>query len=62
MASTTLQASTAQIGSGVAGVWAALTQLDGHNQTVALVILGVIIAGGLWVMRERIRHWAKGVQ
>lgn len=62
MASTTLQASTAQIGSGAAGVWAALTQLEGTNQTIALAILGVIILGGLWVMRERIKKWSEGVQ
>lgn len=61
-ASTTLQASTAQIGSGAAGVWAALTQLEGTNQTIALVILGVVIAGGLWVMRERLKKWAEGIQ
>lgn len=61
-ASTTLQASATQIGSGAAGVWAALTQLEGTNQTIALVILGVIIAGGLWVMRERLKRWAEGVQ
>ena len=62
MASTTLQASATQIGSGAAGVWAALTQLEGTNQTIALVLLGVIIAGGLWVMRERLKKWAEGVQ
>ena len=62
MASTTLQASATQIGSGAAGVWAALTQLEGTNQTIALVILGVVIAGGLWVMRERLKKWAEGIQ
>ena len=61
-ASTTLQASATQIGSGAAGVWAALTQLEGTNQTIALVILGVIIAGGLWIARERLKRWAEGVQ
>lgn len=61
-ASTTLQASATQIGSGAAGVWAALTQLEGTNQTIALVLLGVIIAGGLWIMRERLKRWAEGVQ
>ena len=62
MASTTMQASATQIGSGAAGVWAALTQLEGTNQTIALVILGVVIAGGLWIMRERLKRWAEGVQ
>lgn len=62
MQSTTLQASATQIGSGAAGVWAALTQLEGTNQTIALVLLGVIIAGGLWIMRERLKRWAEGVQ
>jgi lysozyme family protein len=59
--STTLQASAAQVGSGAAGVWAAVTQLDGNNQTIALVILGVIILAGVWVMKERIKKWAEGI-
>lgn len=60
--STTIQASATQVAAGAGGVWAAVTQLDGTNQTIALVILGVIILGGLWVMRERLRHWAEGVK
>ena len=60
--STTVQASAAQIGTGAAGVWAAVTQLEGHNQTIALAILGIIILGGLWVMKERISKWAQGVK
>lgn len=58
--STTLQASVVQIGSGLAGVWTAITQLEGPNQTVALAILGVILAGGLWIFRERLQKWADG--
>lgn len=61
-ASTTLQASAVQVGSGLGGVWAAITQLDGTDRTIALVFLGVIILAGLWVARERIKKWAMGVQ
>ena len=60
MQSTTLQASVLQIGSGLAGVWTAITQLEGANQTVALAILGVMMAGGLWIFRERLQKWADG--
>jgi N-acetylmuramoyl-L-alanine amidase len=60
--STTLQASAAQVGSGAAGVWAAVTQLDGTDRTIALAFLAVVILGGLWVMRERIKKWSEGIQ
>lgn len=62
MASTTLQASAVQIGSGAGGVWAAVTQLDGTDRTIALVFLGIIILAGLWIARERIHKWVMGVQ
>ena len=58
--STTVQASVMQIGTGLAGVWTAITQLEGANQTVALAILGAILAGSLWIFRERLQKWANG--
>jgi N-acetylmuramoyl-L-alanine amidase len=61
-ASTTLQASALQIGSGAGGVWAAITQLDGTDRTLALVFIGVIVLAALWIARERIHKWVMGVQ
>jgi hypothetical protein len=57
--STTMQASAAQIASGAVGGVTAVSALDGHAQVVALVLCAVVIAAGAWVMRERIRKWAK---
>lgn len=62
MASTTLQASGAQIFAGAASGVTALGYLSGPAQIVAMVLAGVVILGALWIMRERIRHWAEGVK
>lgn len=57
--STTVQASAAQIASGAAGGVTAIAALDGSAQIVILVICAVVIIAGAWVMRERIRKWAR---
>jgi hypothetical protein len=57
--STTMQASAAQIASGAAGGVTAIAALDGYAQVVALVICAVVVVAGAWIMRERIRKWAK---
>ena len=57
--STTVQASAAQIASGAAGGVTAIAALDGYAQVIALVICAVVIAAGAWIMRERIRKWAR---
>lgn len=60
--STTVQAASLQIASGLGGGLAALGALDGHAQIVALVLAGVVVLTAAWVMRERIRKWAAGVR
>jgi N-acetyl-anhydromuramyl-L-alanine amidase AmpD len=57
--STTMQASAAQIASGAVGGVTAVSALDGNAQIVVLVLCAIVIAAGAWVMRERIRKWAK---
>lgn len=59
--STTVQASAVQLASGLGGGLAAVGALDGHAQIVALVICALVVAAAAWVMRERIKLWAKGV-
>jgi hypothetical protein len=58
--STTLQAGTAQIAAaGTAGV-TAVGALDGTAQIIAMAALTVIVLAAAWIMRERIKRWAKG--
>lgn len=58
--STTMRASAAQIASGAVGGVTAVSALDGNAQIVALVICAIVIAAAAWVMRERLRDWARG--
>jgi zinc D-Ala-D-Ala carboxypeptidase len=58
--STTVQASATQIAAGAGTAAASVSALDGTAQIVVLVLAGVIILAGLWVMRERLRKWAEG--
>lgn len=62
MASTTLQASAAQVGTGAAGVWGAITQLEGTDRTIALVFIAVIVLAALWIARERVRKFLMGAE
>lgn len=62
MASTTLQASAAQVGTGAAGVWGAVTQLEGTDRTLALVFCAVIVLAALWIARERVRKFLMGAE
>ena len=55
-----MQASAAQIATGVTAAGTAVGALDGTAQIIALVFDGIVILAGLWVMRERIRKWAEG--
>lgn len=59
--STTVQASAVQIVSGGGAAVAAVGALDGTAQIVALVFAGIVVLAGLWIMRERIRKWAREV-
>jgi lysozyme len=60
--STTVQASALQIASGAGAGIAALGSLSGTAQVVALGFAGIVVLAGLWIMRERLRHWANGVR
>ena len=60
--STTVQASAVQIASGAGAAASSIALLDGAAQLVALAFTGVVVILGLWIMRERIRHWAEGVR
>lgn len=57
--STTVQASAVQLLSGAGGAAAAVGALDGHAQIVALVLCFIVVAAAAWVMRERIKRWAR---
>jgi lysozyme len=58
--STTVQASGAQILAGVGTAATAVGALDGNAQIAVLILAGVVILAGVWVMRERLRKWANG--
>lgn len=58
--STTVQASAVQIASGAGAGIAALGALEGTAQVVALAVAGVVVVAAAWIMRERLRKWAKG--
>ena len=60
--STTVQASVTQIAAGAGTAVTAVSALSGTAQIVALALAGVIVLAGLWVMRERLKHWAQGVR
>jgi hypothetical protein len=57
-----VQVSAVQIASGAGAGISAIGMLDGTAQIVTMVIAGIVIAGGLYIMRERIRHWSQGVR
>jgi N-acetyl-anhydromuramyl-L-alanine amidase AmpD len=57
--STTMQASAVQVAAGAGTAATAISALDGTAQIVAVVLGVVIIAAAAWVMRERIKRWAK---
>jgi lysozyme len=60
--SRTIQASVVQGASAVGGAVGALSALDGTVQIVALVGCFIIAGLALFIMRERLRHWANGVR
>ena len=60
--STTMQASAVQIASGAGAAVSSVAMLDGTAQLIAMAFGGLVILMGLWIMRERIKHWANGVR
>lgn len=60
--SSTIQAVGAQIAAiGGAGL-AAFQQLDGTAQIVVVALMGAAALSAMWILRERLRHWAEGVR
>jgi hypothetical protein len=57
--STTMQASAVQVLSGVGVGATALGALDGRAQLTALGLISVGLIATVWIMRERIRKWAR---
>lgn len=57
--STTMQASAIQIASGAGAAATAVGALDGYAQLAVIVLAFVVIVAGAWIMRERIRKWAR---
>lgn len=60
--STTMQASIGQVVAGGGTAFTAATQLDGAAQIVLIVSGVVIVLLGMWIFRERLQKWAKGVR
>jgi lysozyme len=60
--SRTVQASVVQGASAVGGAVGALNALDGTAQIVALVGCILVALLALFIMRERLKHWANGVR
>tara|TARA_R110002153_G_scaffold12867_1_gene48142 strand:+ start:2063 stop:2686 length:624 start_codon:yes stop_codon:yes gene_type:complete len=60
--SRTAQASVAQVASAVGGGAAAVASLDGTAQIIAIAGCVVIAALGIFILRERLKHWANGVR
>lgn len=58
--SKTVQASAVQIASGAGSAVAAVSAFEGYAQIVALVLAGLIVLMGMWIMRERLQKWAGG--
>lgn len=58
--SKTVQASAVQIASGAGSAVAAVSAFEGTAQIVALVLAGLIVLMGMWIMKERLRKWAAG--
>ncbi len=51
-----------QIAGGIGTAATAVAALDGTAQLVAIGFAGVIILLAAYIMRERIKKWAKGVR
>lgn len=62
LSSTTVQASAGGVVAAATGGATAIGSLDGTAQIVAIVAVAVVGLAFLWIMRERVRHWAKGVR
>lgn len=60
--SSTIQAAAGQAAAGIGAAASGIAALDGTAQTIAIVGGLVVVALAVWIMRERLRHWAAGVR
>jgi len=60
--STSIRAAVTGVTSVAGAAGGAVAQLEGTNQTVALVFLGAVALLFLYLMKERLRHWGEGVR
>ena len=62
LSSTTIQASAAGVAAAASGGATAIGSLDGNAQIVAIVAVAVVGLAFLWIARERIKKWGRGVR
>jgi len=60
--STTIRASATQVAAGAGTAVTAVSALSGTAQIAALALAAIIVLAGIWIMRERLKHWAQGVR
>ena len=58
--SRTMQASATEVVAGAATVATAVSSLEGTAQIVLIVVGCVVMAAGIFIMRERIKKWLSG--
>jgi uncharacterized protein (TIGR02594 family) len=58
--SKTMQSGAVISTSGLAGLISGLGSLDSNAQIALVIVGGVAVLGGLYVMRERLKAWAEG--
>lgn len=58
--SKTMQASAAEVVAGAATVATAVSSLEGNAQIVLIVLGAIVMAAGVFIMRERIQKWLSG--
>jgi hypothetical protein len=59
--STTLQASAVQLLSGAGAGVTALGALEGYAQLAIIGLAAIVMLAAAWIMRERLRKWAREV-
>ena len=57
--STTMQAGAVQLLAGAGTSATVISQFDGNAQIIAIVFVGIMLLATAWIMRERIKKWAR---